>query len=76
MIVEFKHVRKPPADLKSEALKGLEQIEEKVYSHTLKKEGYERIFKYGIAFHKKNCEVAMENPVRDSISVEKRCLFK
>jgi len=46
--------------LKVQAQKGLKQIEEKDYCHNLKKEGYERIYKYGIAFHKKNCEVAME----------------
>jgi len=49
-----------PNFLKEEALKGLEQIEEKAYIHHLKKEGYQRIFKYGIAFYKKNCEVVME----------------
>jgi hypothetical protein len=46
--------------LKNEAQKGLKQIDEKVYIHNLTKEGYQRILKYGIAFHKKNCEVAME----------------
>jgi len=60
VVIEFKHEREPDRDLKEEALKGLKQIEEKAYIHNLKKEGYERIFKYGIAFHKKNCEVAME----------------
>jgi len=49
-----------PNFLKEEAQKGLKQIDEKAYIHTLKKEGYQRIYKYGIAFHKKNCEVAME----------------
>ena len=61
VIVEFKHVRKPPADLKKEALQGLKQIEEKAYFHSLQQEGYTRIFAYGIAFHKKTCEVAMES---------------
>jgi hypothetical protein len=52
--------------LKEEAQKGLKQIEDYIstslnnHIHNLKKEGYERIFQYGIAFHKKNCEVAME----------------
>ena len=81
VIVEFKHVRKMPPDLKQEArrgegakgrmqegveaylkqeaLQGLQQIEEKAYAHTLKCEGYKQIFAYGIAFHKKTCEVAM-----------------
>jgi len=48
-----------PNFLKEEAQKGLQQIDEKSYIFTLKKEGYQRIFKYGIAFHTKNCEVAM-----------------
>jgi hypothetical protein len=30
------------------------------YTYNLKREGYERIIKYSIAFHKKTCEVAME----------------
>jgi len=67
VVIEFKHCRgdscsRPTCKefLKEEAQKGLKQIEEKAYIHNLKKEGYERIFKYGIAFHKKNCEVAME----------------
>ena len=61
VIVEFKHVKKiPPGNLKQEAQNGLQQINEKAYIHNLKREGYERIFKYGIAFHKKNCAVAME----------------
>jgi len=61
VIVEFKHVKKPPVDLKEEAQKGLKQIEEKAYIHTLKQEGYAHVFTYGIAFHKKNCEVVMES---------------
>jgi len=48
------------SNLKELAQKGLKQIEEKSYIHNLKREGYARIYKYGIAFHKKNCEVAME----------------
>jgi len=61
VVVEFKHERDEPCDLKELAGKGLQQIEEKAYIHNLKREGYARIYKYGIAFHKKNCEVAMEN---------------
>jgi len=60
VVIEFKHERNEDRDLKEEAQKGLKQIEEKAYIHNLKKEGYERIYKYGIAFHKKKCEVAME----------------
>ena len=61
VIVEFKHVKNiPPGGLKQEAQDGLKQIEEKSYAHNLKNEGYTHILKYGIAFHKKNCEVVME----------------
>ena len=60
VVIEFKHERDETRDLKEVAQKGLKQIEEKAYIHNLKKEGYERIYKYGIAFHKKNCEVAIK----------------
>ena len=59
VIVEFKHIKEEPASLKDEAAKGLKQIEEKAYTHNLKEEGYTNILAYGIAFHKKACEVAM-----------------
>ena len=58
--IEFKHESKESCDLKALAKEGLKQINEKTYIHNLKSEGYARIYKYGIAFHKKNCEVAME----------------
>jgi hypothetical protein len=60
VVIEFKHKCEDGKDLQQEAQKGLKQIDEKAYIHNLKKEGYERIYKYAIAFHKKNCEVAME----------------
>ena len=60
IVIEFKHESDESCDLKELAQRGLNQIEKKAYIHNLKKEGYERIFKYGIAFHKKNCEVALE----------------
>ena len=72
VIVEFKHVKKvPPGDLNTEAQNALKQIAEKTYIHNLKKEGYERIYKYGIAFHKKTCVVAMENGNNIIIKQEK-----
>ena len=58
VIVEFKHLKEDPADLKAEAENGLRQIEEKAYIHSLREEGYGNILLYGIAFHKKSCEVA------------------
>jgi len=60
VVIEFKHERQEGKDLKELAQEGLQQIEEKAYIHNLKKEGYERLYKYGIAFHKKNCAVALE----------------
>jgi hypothetical protein len=59
VVIEFKHKSEEGADLREEAQKGLKQIDEKSYIHHLHQEGYSRIYKYGIAFHKKNCEVAM-----------------
>jgi len=61
VVVEFKHLRSEPENLKEEAKKALEQIEGKAYIHNLKAEGYGQVHKYGIAFHKKTCEVAMGN---------------
>ncbi|MCL2813502.1 MAG: ATP-binding protein [Oscillospiraceae bacterium] len=58
VVVEFKHVRDEPAELRAEAQRGLEQIEERVYVHELKQEGYKKVLLYGIAFHKKYCEIA------------------
>ena len=59
IVIEFKHQREDDKDLTADAQIGLAQIEEKAYIHNLKREGYERIYKYAIAFHKKNCAVAM-----------------
>ena len=58
--IEFKHKTKNNKNLKKEAQIGLSQIEDKAYIHNLKSEGYSNIYKYGIAFHKKNCEVVMQ----------------
>ena len=57
--IDFKYLKREPDNLKEEAQKGLAQIEEKVYTHNLKAEGYGQVLKYGIAFYKKSCEVAM-----------------
>ena len=58
-VVEFKHMKDEPRNLKEEAQKGLEQIDAMTYIHNLRDEGYSRILKYGIAFHKKTCEVVI-----------------
>ena len=60
VVIEFKHQSAEGADLAAEARVGLAQINEKAYIHTLQREGYGRVYKYGIAFRKKSCEVAME----------------
>ena len=66
VVLEFKHLKALSmmnefgGDLKEEAHKGLEQINEKAYIHNLHNEGYTKIYKYSIAFYKKNCEVVME----------------
>ena len=67
VVIEFKHQSKDEKDLKLEAQKGLKQIEEKAYIHTLKQEGYKRLFKYGIAFRKKNCAVAIEESASSAL---------
>jgi len=61
VVIEFKHQSADSKDLTVDAKKGLIQINEKAYIHNLRKEGYDKIYKYGIAFHKKNCAVAMES---------------
>jgi len=60
IVLEFKHIKDETQDLKAEAARGLEQINEKAYIQNLKLEGYTHILKYSIAFHKKTCEVLME----------------
>jgi hypothetical protein len=60
VVVEFKHERNESYNLKKAAGEGIKQIGKKGYIHNVVKEGYERIYKCCMAFHKKNCEVAME----------------
>ena len=63
VVIEFKHKREiseDNEDLKAEAQNALKQIDEKAYTHSLKNEGYRRVHKYGIAFHKKSCHVEMD----------------
>ena len=58
VIIEFKHLKKEGFDLSEVAEEGLKQIEEKSYIHTLKQEGYEKVYKFSIAFYQKTCAVA------------------
>ncbi|MCL2065359.1 MAG: ATP-binding protein [Candidatus Cloacimonetes bacterium] len=70
VVIEFKHCKFRPTLqgeikvglinlIREEAQKGLQQINEKAYIHTLKNEGYQKIYKYSIAFYQKNCEVVL-----------------
>ncbi|MCL2063848.1 MAG: ATP-binding protein [Candidatus Cloacimonetes bacterium] len=71
VVIEFKHCKSRPTlqdgikggfidILQEEAQKGLDQIDEKAYIHNLKKEGFNKIYKYSIAFYQKNCLVMLE----------------
>lgn len=42
--------------------KALRQITEKNYQRELRRQGYERIIRYGICFHLKECRVLVETP--------------
>jgi len=44
-------------DLEEDAAKAVRQIREKKYMEELRQEGYKKIFCYGIAFYRKDCEV-------------------
>ena len=44
-------------DLEEDAAKAVRQIHEKKYMEELRREGYKKIFCYGIAFYRKDCEV-------------------
>ena len=59
VIIEYKHTKKKTDNLKEVAQTALIQIDNKAYVKNLQSEGYKNVYKYGIAFHKKNCEVAM-----------------
>ncbi|MCL2158255.1 MAG: ATP-binding protein [Oscillospiraceae bacterium] len=60
VLIEFKHKSENGKNLKAEAQRALRQIDEKAYVHGLNQEGYRRVYRYGIAFHMKNCDVALE----------------
>jgi hypothetical protein len=56
VILELK-ISKTFADMERMAEEALNQIEERNYACPLKKEGYQKIIKYGICFCKKSCMV-------------------
>ncbi len=43
--------------MEEDAAKAVRQIHEKKYMEELRREGYKKIFCYGIAFYRKDCEV-------------------
>lgn len=55
IIMEIKYAH--DGDLTSACLKALQQIEDTNYEEELRAEGIDRVLKYGIACHKKNCRV-------------------
>jgi len=57
IILEFKTVREPDADLKQAAIKAVEQITQRRYEITLKQKGIHRMVKVGLAFRGKEVEV-------------------
>ena len=48
-------------DLEKKADEAIEQIEDRKYDMELRSEGYKNIFKYGIAFYKKDCLIKMKD---------------
>lgn len=58
MIIEIK-VAKTYQGLEEKCSEALRQIEEQKYEAALRREGYQKILKYGVAFYKKECMVKM-----------------
>lgn len=57
IVIEIKYAE--DGSLEKYCEDALKQIENKKYDAALQKDGMEKIFKYGIAFHKKNCRVLL-----------------
>ena len=60
IVIEFK-IANDIDDLEKKADEAIEQIEDRKYEMELRSEGYKNIFKYGIAFYKKDCLVKMKD---------------
>lgn len=58
VVIEIKYAE--DGNLKKGCSDALRQIEEKRYDAALRKDGIEKIVKYGIAFYKKRCRVVLE----------------
>ena len=60
IVVEFK-IANDIDDLEKKADEAIEQIENRKYDMELRSEGYKNIFKYGIAFYKKDCLIKIKD---------------
>ena len=60
IVIEFK-IANDIDDLEKKADEAIEQIEDRRYDMELRSEGYKNIFKYGIAFYKKDCLVRIKD---------------
>lgn len=58
IVIEMKYAE--DGNLEKSCADALKQIEEKKYDAALKKDGMQKIIKYGIAFYKKNCQVVAD----------------
>ncbi len=58
VLIELKYAG--DGDLGKGCADALAQIRQKNYDAALRKDGMEKIFRYGIAFYKKNCKVRSE----------------
>ena len=59
IVIEFK-IANDIDDLEKEADEAIEQIEDRRYDMELRSEGYKNIFKYGMAFYRKDCLVKIK----------------
>lgn len=57
VILELK-VAASYTDMENKSQQAIRQIEMKHYEEDLARDGYENVLCYGIAFYKKNCQVA------------------
>ena len=60
IVVEFK-IANNIDDLEKKADEAIKQIEDRKYEMELRSEGYKNIFKYGIAFYKKDCLIKIKD---------------
>ncbi len=58
IVIEVKYAE--DGNLEKSCKEALEQIEERQYDTALSRDGMKKIVKYGIAFYKKNCKVALK----------------